>query len=59
MRLLGGKKQGAAAMGAGEAKDGPRKRFDIGQVSQELEKQFDAGINMKFGGGGLRKGLGA
>jgi hypothetical protein len=46
-------------MGAGEAKDGPRKRFDIGQVSQELEKQFDAGINMKFGGGGLRKGLGA
>ncbi|KAH6850786.1 small acidic protein family-domain-containing protein [Chaetomium sp. MPI-CAGE-AT-0009] len=57
MRLLGGKKHGVA--GTGEAKDGPRKRFDIGQVSQELEKQFDAGIQMKFGTGGQRKGLGA
>jgi hypothetical protein len=57
MRLLGGKKHGVEA--AAEAKDGPRKRFDIGQVSQELEKQFDAGIQLKFGAGGQRKGLGA
>ncbi|SPQ21667.1 2b0725d7-f148-464c-b5d4-52238acf0055 [Thermothielavioides terrestris] len=60
MRLLGGKKHGTAAPAAGgEAKEGSRKRFDIGQVSQELEKQFDAGIRMKFGGGGQRRGLGA
>ncbi|KAK4250376.1 small acidic protein family-domain-containing protein [Corynascus novoguineensis] len=59
MRLLGGKKAGVAAPGTSEAKDGSRKKFDIGQVSQELEKQFDAGIQMKFGSGGQRKGLGA
>ena len=37
----------------------PRKRLNIGQVSQELEKQFNSGIQLKFGAGGQRKGLGA
>ncbi|KAK3308629.1 small acidic protein family-domain-containing protein [Chaetomium strumarium] len=61
MRLLGGKKQGTtnATAGTGQAKDGARKRLDIGQVSQELEKQFNAGVQMKFGTGGQRRGLGA
>jgi hypothetical protein len=60
MRLLGGKKHGAAGTtGGGEAKEAPRKRLDTGKVSQELEKQFDAGIQLKFGSGGQRRGLGA
>jgi hypothetical protein len=62
MRLLGGKKQGpanVATAGTGQAKDGARKRLDVGQVSQELEKQFNAGVQLKFGTGGQRRGLGA
>lgn len=61
MRLLGGKKAGVAVFGTTNAKekDGPRQKFDINRVSQELEKQFDASIQMKFGSGGQRKGLGA
>jgi hypothetical protein len=58
MRLLGGKKHGANAPAAGEAKES-RKRFDIGRVEQELEQQYDAGIRMKFENPGQRRGLGA
>ncbi|GAB1314355.1 hypothetical protein MFIFM68171_04565 [Madurella fahalii] len=57
MRLLGGKKHGATA--PAEAKEGSRQRFDIARVEQQLEQQYDAGIRMKFEGGGQRRGLGA
>ncbi|KAH6626388.1 hypothetical protein B0J18DRAFT_139772 [Chaetomium sp. MPI-SDFR-AT-0129] len=60
MRLLGGgKKASAGSTETSGGQAGGRKRFDIGHVSQDLEKQFDAGIHMKFGAGGQRKGLGA
>ncbi|KXX81358.1 hypothetical protein MMYC01_201441 [Madurella mycetomatis] len=57
MRLLGGKKHGITA--PAEAKESARQRFDIGRVEQQLEQQYDAGIRMKFEGGGQRRGLGA
>lgn len=58
LRLLGGKKAGAAAatkVGAVSS----RPHLDINKASKELEQQFEAGRRMKFDVGGQHKGLGA
>ncbi|KAK1766086.1 small acidic protein-like domain-containing protein, partial [Phialemonium atrogriseum] len=57
MRLLGGKKHGATTSNAGG--NGGREHLDIGHVVNDLERQFEAGIRMKFESSGQRKGLGA
>lgn len=59
LRLLGGKKDGAAA----SAKSKPEKKDtkDISKVQTELERQFEQGIKLKHGDGGQgkRRGIGA
>ncbi|KAK3327562.1 small acidic protein family-domain-containing protein [Cercophora scortea] len=55
MRLLGGKKAGAAATVGGPA----RPKLDSNHVAKELEQQFEAGVRMKYELGGQKRGLGA
>jgi len=63
LRLLGSKKGKASA--SREEKDGSlhqstaRERLDMTRVNEDLEKQFVAGVRMKFDSGGQRRGLGA
>ncbi|KAK3358960.1 small acidic protein family-domain-containing protein [Lasiosphaeria hispida] len=64
MRLLGAKKVGAdvtaiPAAGAKGAVGSARPKFDINNVSNDLEKQFETGVRMKFEAGAKRRGLGA
>ncbi|KAF5244939.1 hypothetical protein FAUST_2048 [Fusarium austroamericanum] len=57
MRLLGGKKAGAAAPAAhGSASKGTS---DSTKAEAEIQKQFEAGMKMKNEGGSKRRGLGA
>ena len=58
MRLLGGKKHGATvASGTG---DGPREHVDVDRVADDLERQFAAGIRMKYESSGQKRaGLGS
>lgn len=58
LRLLGGKKAGAAAAGKGSVPSS-RPQIDINKATSELEQQFEAGRRMKWEMGGQHKGLGA
>ena len=57
LRLLGGKKLGVQAGKKTDESDRPH--LDMTHVSDDLQKQFDSGIRMKYDAGGQRKGLGA
>ncbi|KAL1879080.1 hypothetical protein VTK73DRAFT_7406 [Phialemonium thermophilum] len=57
MRLLGGKKHPALTSSATEG-GGQHSTLDMGHVAKDLQRQFEAGIRMKFEAGGQRKGLG-
>jgi len=65
LKLLGGKKAKAASTsGETKANDSAptaasRDRLHMGHVAEDLEKQFQAGVRMKFEQSGQRRGLGA
>lgn len=60
LRLLGGKKEGISAKSTSKAK-GEMETGNISKVELDLEKQFQQGIELKHGGGGMgkRRGIGA
>ncbi|KAH8174189.1 small acidic protein family protein [Sarocladium implicatum] len=57
MRLLGGKKAGAAAGHAGKGVS--RGKSNSVKAAADIERQFEDGMKAKHGGGGQRRGLGA
>ncbi|KAL2760590.1 hypothetical protein ACRALDRAFT_2039198 [Sodiomyces alcalophilus JCM 7366] len=57
LKLLGGGKKGAGT--STHPQHTTKNKVDISKVNQDLEKQFNAGMQMKWDGGGARRGLGA
>lgn len=57
MKLLGGGK--AASSPANQNSGKVRPRYDVQKSQDDLQKQYDAGMRMKFEGQGQRRGLGA
>ncbi|PKS10725.1 hypothetical protein jhhlp_002482 [Lomentospora prolificans] len=58
MRLLGGGKGAAPGAGQGQTAS-PVSGFDIKRVQNDLQRQYDTGLQMKFDGQSARRGLGA
>ncbi|SPO00719.1 uncharacterized protein DNG_03467 [Cephalotrichum gorgonifer] len=58
MKLLGGGKVAASASSAPPNAGRPASKLDIHRVQDDLQRQYDAGMRMKFEGQGQRRGLG-
>jgi hypothetical protein len=59
LRLLGGKKHGSSGISKPKHGSEGGSKLDMTKVQDDLQRQFDAGIKMKFESDGKRKGLGA
>lgn len=59
MKLLGGGKASISASQGSQNSVEIRSKSDVRRVQDDLQKQYEAGMRMKFENGGQRKGLGA
>ncbi|CAG8958171.1 hypothetical protein HYFRA_00000523 [Hymenoscyphus fraxineus] len=58
-RLLGGKKANVEEKSEERKSKKVKNEVDLEKVQNELERQYESGMKMKYDGGGKRRGLGA
>lgn len=58
MKLLGGGNAAPSASSGARNSGGSSSKLDVNKVQDDLQRQYEAGMRMKFEGQGQRKGLG-